>query len=365
VKLGLFMMPMHPPEKPHADAYDLDVQTLVAADQLGYDEAWLGEHFTSGWENIPAPDLILAAALQHTTRIRLGTGVACLPNHNPVVLAHRIAQLDQMARGRFNFGIGSGGFPGDFQLFELDLAAGEHRKLTREIIDLTLAIWQAARDRDGSALASHTDRWRFRMPDRTDWGMGVHLAPYQDPHPPIAVAGLSANSETLVLAGERGWIPMSINLVPVTTLLTHWDAVAAGAATTGRTPDRGEWRIARDIYVAETTEQARRQARAGAQAQVFERYFLPLLTYAKQLFLFKSDQSLPDETITVDWLMDNLWLVGSPDDVARRIRELHGAVGGFGTVLQLIYDWGDQEECNRRSMALLANEVMPQLADLS
>ena len=93
--------------------------------------------------------------------------------------------------------------------------------------------------------------------------------------------------------------------------------------------------------------------------------FLPLLTYAKQLFLFKSDLSLPDEAITVDWLMDNLWLVGSPDDVARRIRELHGAVGGFGTVLQLIYDWGDQEECNRRSMALLANEVMPQLADLT
>jgi alkanesulfonate monooxygenase SsuD/methylene tetrahydromethanopterin reductase-like flavin-dependent oxidoreductase (luciferase family) len=153
--------------------------------------------------------------------------------------------------------------------------------------------------------------------------MGVHLAPYQDPHPPIAVAGLSANSETLVLAGERGWIPMSINLVPVPTLLSHWSAV-----------------------------------------EVFERYFLPLLKYAKQLFLFKSDQTMPDDDITIDWLMDNIWLVGSPDDVARRIRELHAAVGGFGTVLQLIYDWGDGEGCNRRNMGLLANEVMPQLADL-
>jgi alkanesulfonate monooxygenase SsuD/methylene tetrahydromethanopterin reductase-like flavin-dependent oxidoreductase (luciferase family) len=365
MKLGLFLMPMHPPEKPHADAYDLDLQMLVAADRLGYEEAWLGEHFTSGWENIPAPDLIIAAALQRTERIRLGTGVACLPNHNPVVLAHRIAQLDQMARGRFNFGIGSGGFPGDFQLFELDLTTGEHRTLTREIIDLTLAIWQAARERDGGTLVSETDRWRFRLPDRTDWGMGVHLAPYQDPYPPIAVAGLSASSETLVLAGERGWIPMSINLVPVPTLRSHWDAVAGGAAKTGRTPHRGAWRIARDIYVADTTEQARREARAGAQAQVFERYFLPLLTYAKQLFLFKTDLSLPDEAITIDWLMDNLWLVGSPDDVARRIRELHADVGGFGTILQLIYDWGEQEDCNRRSMELMATEVMPQLADLS
>jgi alkanesulfonate monooxygenase SsuD/methylene tetrahydromethanopterin reductase-like flavin-dependent oxidoreductase (luciferase family) len=98
---------------------------------------------------------------------------------------------------------------------------------------------------------------------------------------------------------------------------------------------------------------------------VFERYFLPLLKYAKQLFLFKSDPTMPDEDITIDWLMDNIWLVGSPDDVARRIRELHAQVGGFGTVLQLTYDWGEGEECNRRNMGLLAKEVIPQLADLS
>src|ERR1700694_5264002 len=131
-------IPIHPPEKPHADAYDLDVQTLVAADQLGYDEAWLGEHFTSGWENIPAPDLLIAAALQQTERIRLGTGVACLPNHNPVVLAHRIAQLDQMAKARLNFGIGSGGFPGDFELFAVDPSQGDHRRITRSVIDHVL-----------------------------------------------------------------------------------------------------------------------------------------------------------------------------------------------------------------------------------
>jgi alkanesulfonate monooxygenase SsuD/methylene tetrahydromethanopterin reductase-like flavin-dependent oxidoreductase (luciferase family) len=365
VNLGLFMMPMHPPERPHADAYELDVETLVAADRLRYTEAWVGEHFTSGWENIPAPDLILAAALQRTEHIRLGTGVACLPNHNPVVLAHRIAQLDQMARGRFNFGIGSGGFPGDFDLFEIDVASGEHRRMTREVIDLVLTVWDAANRRDGATVHSDTDRWRFRLPERTDWGMGVHMAPFQKPYPPIAVAGLNARSETLVLAGERGWIPMSINLVPVPTLISHWSAVEAGAARSGAATDRRQWRIARDIYVAQTTDKARRQARHGAQARVFERYFLPLLRYAKQLFLFKSDQSMPDEDITTDWLMDNIWLVGNPEDVARRIRELHSAVGGFGTILQLIYDWGDQEECNRRSMELLSSEVMPRLVDLT
>ena len=131
MKLGLFMMPMHPPAKPHAAGYDTDLETLITADNLGYDEAWIGEHFTSAWENIPAPDLIIAAALRETRRMRLGTGVSCLPNHHPVVLAHRIAQLDQMARGRFNFGIGTGGFPGDFTLFEVDNVAGEQYELTR------------------------------------------------------------------------------------------------------------------------------------------------------------------------------------------------------------------------------------------
>jgi alkanesulfonate monooxygenase SsuD/methylene tetrahydromethanopterin reductase-like flavin-dependent oxidoreductase (luciferase family) len=365
MKLGLFMMPMHRPGLPHADAYDVDLQTLVRADELGYDEAWIGEHFTSAWENIPAPDLIIAAALQHTRRIRLGTGVANLPNHNPVVLAHRIAQLDQMARGRFNFGIGSGGFPGDFELFRLDPASGEHREITRTSIDLILQVWDAAAKRDGDGLESNTQRWQFKLPQATEWGLAVHMAPFQRPHPPIAVAGLSAYSETLVLAGERGWIPMSINFVPAPTLRTHWEAVEAGARKTGRTPDRADWRVSRDIYVAETTDQARREAKAGAQARVFEEYFLPLVRAVKMMHLFKYDPAFPDDAVTIDWLLDNIWIVGSPDEVAGKLRALHAEVGGFGGVLQLLYDWGDEQAKNERSMELLATKVLPQLTDLT
>lgn len=364
MKLGLFMMPMHPPGKLHADSYQLDLETLRLADELGYDEAWIGEHFTSGWENIPAPDLLIAAALQQTSRIRLGTGVACLPNHNPVVLAHRIAQLDHMARGRLNFGIGSGGFPGDFELFGVDPIAGEHRTITRQVIDLVLQIWDEAASGDSSGLASETSHWRFKLPGRTSWGQGVHMAPYQRPHPPIAVAGLNAGSETLVMAGERGWIPMSINFVPVPTLRSHWQAVEAGASHSGRTPSRAEWRIARDIYVADTTEQARTDALAGAQARVFREYFLPLIRSGDQMDLFKPDASMPDDDVTVEWLLDNCWIVGDPDEVARRLRALHTDVGGFGGILQLIYDWSDEQAKNEHSMELLAAHVLPQLADL-
>src|SRR3989442_6854632 len=108
---GLFMMPLHPPYRAFADAYDRDIAQIVLADRLGFREVWVGEHLTERWENAPAPDLLLAQALALTKNVRLGTGVTLLALHNPVYLAHRLAMLDHMARGRFQWGIGGGRDP--------------------------------------------------------------------------------------------------------------------------------------------------------------------------------------------------------------------------------------------------------------
>src|SRR5262249_48189131 len=108
MRFGLFMMPMHPPDRAFADAYDRDLDQIVLADRLGFREAWVGEHLTERWENAPAPDLLIAKALALTRNIRLGTGVTLLALHNPLHLAHPIAMLDHMARGRFQWGIGGG-----------------------------------------------------------------------------------------------------------------------------------------------------------------------------------------------------------------------------------------------------------------
>src|SRR2546428_12453210 len=117
MQFGLFMMPLHPPYRAFADCYQRDVAQIVLADQLGYREAWVGEHLTERWENAPAPDLLLAQALALTKTVRLGTGVTLLALHNPVYLAHRLAMLDHMARGRFQWGIGGGGVPPPPSLF--------------------------------------------------------------------------------------------------------------------------------------------------------------------------------------------------------------------------------------------------------
>ena len=360
MEIGYFTMPLHPPGSNLAQTLDDDLDQIVTLDQLGYKEAWIGEHFTAEWENIPAPDLFIAKALAMTKSIVLGTGVMCMPNHNPFTIAHRIAQLDHMARGRFHWGVGSGGFPGDFAVFGFDPKSGEQRGMTKDAIDLILQLW----DDPKPGLYEHK-YWRFTVPEpEDDIGLRFHLKPYQKPHPPICVAGVSPRSDTLVLAGERGWIPMSINFVPPATLKTHWEAVEDGARKTGRTPDRSTWRIARNIFVADTTDEARHEAIHGNMTRDFQQYFLRLLQRDNLLDLMKTDPDMPDSEVTPEYLLDNIWVVGSPDDVADKLRRLYHDVGEFGVLLAMGHEWQPRDKWVR-SMTLLKQEVLPKLAGLN
>src|SRR5881396_3160493 len=357
MRAGYFAMPLHPPGADPARTMADDLEQIVTLDRLGYAEAWVGEHFTSVWENIPCPDLFLAQALARTSSIVLGTGVSCLPNHQPVMLAHRIAQLDQMARGRFNWGIGSGGFPGDFELFGVDPKSGEQRGITRAILDLILELWN-----DPKPGLYESKYWRFRIPEpQADIGLHLHLRPYQRPHPPIGVAGVSAKSETLILAGERGYIPMSINFVPPRILRSHWASVEEGAARVGRVADRTSWRIARDVYVADTNARARREALEGPLARDYRDYFLRLLGKMRGLEILKVDPAMPDADVTLSYLLDNIWIVGDPDTVAARLTALGEEVGGFGTLLVIAHEWRPRAAWER-SMVLLQEQVLPRVA---
>ena len=357
MEVGYFTMPLHPPGSDFTQTLQDDLEQIVTLDRLGYKEAWIGEHFTTVWENIPAPDLFIAQALALTKSIVLGTGVTCMPNHNPFMIAHRIAQLDHMARGRFHWGVGSGGFPGDFEVFGFDPKTGEHRGMTRDSIEMVLKIW----DDPEPGLYEHK-HWRFAIPEPVDsFGLRVHLKPYQKPHPPIGVAGVSPKSDTLVLAGERGWIPMSINLVPASTLSTHWEAVEEGAERAGLSADRSTWRIAREVYVAESSEQAREEALNGVMSRDFSQYFLRILPEMKMLDLLKTDPDMPDSAVTPEYLVDNIWVVGSPDEVTQKLEALYEDVGGFGVLLAMGHEWQPREKWVS-SMTMLARDVVPRLS---
>ena len=361
MKLGYFAMPLHPPGSDFTENIHADLDQVVELDRLGFQEAWIGEHYTMAWEPIPSPDLFIAMALARTENIVLGTGVSCLPNHNPFQLAHRIAQLDHMAKGRFMWGIGPGASPPDSVSFGIDAEAGDHRKFARLAVDAVIGIWAGLPPGDYS-----NEFWTFHIPEPDpELGFGVHLFPLQKPHPPIAVAGLSARSETLVVAGERGWIPMSINHVPARTLISHWEAMEEGAARTGAQIDRSMWRIARDVFIAPTAEEARTEALDpdGVLARDFNGYIYPVLSKFNYLDILKVDPEMPDEEVTLEYMVDNIWMIGSPADVEEKIRSIYDQVGGFGVLMSMHHDWTPKDKW-LRSTRLLAEEVLPTIGDL-
>ncbi len=277
MKVGIFLMPSHPPERSAYEATQWNLDTLALADELGYSEAWIGEHFTAPWEPLPAPDLLIAQALLRTKRIKLGTGAHLLPFHNPVELAHRVAYLDHLAQGRLMFGIGAGGLLSDMEIFGVDFDAGDHHAMTREALEIILTIW-----REEGPFEYKGKFWTVNIPDPKEYEYGqlrTFLKPFQKPHPPIGVAGASPRSPTLRIAGENGYIPMSLGLNAV-YLGSHWDVIEEGAKSAGRPqPSRSVWRIVRDVWVADTDSEAREGALNGMLGRAWKEYLLPLFNY--------------------------------------------------------------------------------------
>lgn len=347
-------MPSHPPERSIADGQQRDLEELERLDSIGFDEAWIGEHFTTSWEPCPAPDLLIAQALLKTKHIRLGPLGHLLPYHHPIELAHRVAYLDHMAKGRYQLGVGISALPTDHNLFGLDVSGGKNRRMTFEALDIMTKLWtDGARDYEGEFWATGAARSDLA-------GLGYHLTPYQTPYPPIAIAGLTPGSENHKLAGEKGYIPVSLSVSPDASITAqHWEAVMEGAARTGRKPDRSEWRIIRDVYVAPTDAEARQLAVDGMMGRCWREFLLPIYLGLGLGRFLKHTPSLTDAAIDLEYLATNLWFVGSPQTVAHQILELYEQTGGFGRLLIVSYDASDELEHWDRSLRLLINEVLP------
>jgi alkanesulfonate monooxygenase SsuD/methylene tetrahydromethanopterin reductase-like flavin-dependent oxidoreductase (luciferase family) len=191
---------------------------------------------------------------------------------------------------------------------------------------------------------------------------GYYMKPFQQPHPPIAVAASTPDSSSMRMAGERGFIPMSSSLLARTYLSDHWKLVEDGAAKSGRSADRREWRVARDVLVGPTPKIARERAHAVLGRNYVE-HQRPNRLGTIQMASTKLDASLPDEAVTVDYLMENIWIVGDPSEVADKIHQLHEESGGFGTLLSITTD-ADDAGWDHESLRLLMEDVAPRVARL-
>jgi alkanesulfonate monooxygenase SsuD/methylene tetrahydromethanopterin reductase-like flavin-dependent oxidoreductase (luciferase family) len=357
MELGLFMMPLHPDDRPVAETYKEDMDRIILADQLGYAEAWVGQHYTASVEPIANPLMFMAAAIPQTKNIKLCSGVLNLPCHHPATVAAEAAQFDHMSQGRFIMGIGPGALATDFQLFDNEDGWPRLRKCM-ESIEVIQKIWN-----QGPPYSHEGEFFKFSVDKNIvrELGTGYMQKPFQLPSPPIATSLMSPNPGLGKIAGERGWIPVSANFIPIANVATHWLKYVEGCEAAGRRPDPSIWRVARNIVVARTDEEAREVAMDPKGGLMYTyNYLWKALSLGGFTSALKSDPSVPDEEMTTERLVDDLCVIGSPKTVAEKLISYQEDVTGpFGSLILGLQDWGHNYQAEANSMKLLATDVLP------
>jgi alkanesulfonate monooxygenase SsuD/methylene tetrahydromethanopterin reductase-like flavin-dependent oxidoreductase (luciferase family) len=281
-----------------------------------------------------------------------------LPSYHPAVVAAETAQFDHMSRGRLIFGIGPGALATDFQLFQNEDGMARLRK-TLESIDTIQKIWS-----QDPPYRVRGEFWSVQVDQniRADLGTGYMLKPFQKPHPPIAASLMSPFSGMGKISGERGWIPISANFIPTYSVASHWKKYLEGCETANRRPDPSQWRVARNIVVARSDEEARAMVfdPNGSLHYYFD-YLWKALSIANYTIVMKADPNMPDADVKLEALMEDMIIYGAPKTVAAKTLAFREKVGAFGKLVLAMSDWGYNRAGEEASMTLLATEVLPLL----
>jgi len=336
LRFGIFVAPFHPVDENPDLALRRDFELVEWLDQLGYDEAWIGEHHSAGYEIIASPEVFIAAAAERTRHIRLGTGVSSLPYHHPLMLADRINQLDHQTRGRVMFGVGPGALPSDAFMMGIDVQ--RQRDMMDEAIGVLVPLLRGE-------VVSHEGDW-FELREAR-----LQLAPYTRPHIEICVASQISPAGARA-AGKHGLGLLSIGATSTggfNALALNWQICAEKAAEHGREVKRSAWRLVGPVHVAESREKARQNVRFGLEKWL--RYFLEVAA------LPLAPAGSIDHAI--DALVGSgLAVIGDPDDAIAQLERLEKQSGGFGCFLHMAHNWADWAE-TKRSYELFARYVMP------
>jgi limonene 1,2-monooxygenase len=342
MRFGIFMAPFHPAGVNPTILLESDLALIEHLDRLDYDEAWIGEHHSAGTEIIASPEIFIAAAAQRTRRIRLGTGVVSASYHNPLWVAERAVQLDHMTRGRFMLGLGPGALPSDAAMIGLDMP--RTRELLEDAVDVITRLMTSE-----EPVSFENDRWTLR-------DARLHLRPYTQPHPEIAIAAVASPAGPR-LAGRYGHGLLSVGATTAAgfdILALHWDVMEERAAHYGVTVDRSAWRLVGLMHIAETREQAYADVEHG---------ILDWFDYFQHTAAFPQ-MAVGDGTSVrecIDFVNETgLGSIGTPDDAIAQIERLvKQSNGGFGAYLHLAHDWA-APAAKFRSFELFARHVAPQ-----
>lgn len=341
--IGLFVNPLHedgtttPREK-----FEESLARVVQAEEWGFSSAWLTEHHFLRYSR-PSSAVTLAAAAAQTSRIRLGTGVAVLPFHDPVRLAEDLATVDQLSHGRLNVGIGRGLFPAEFAGFDIRLE--DSRQRFEENLQVLIQAWTS--DEPFSATTS-THKYNDIV---------VYPRPYQKPHPPIFQPLVSPGShERAASKGFHGLVGAYL-----TTLETLKETAFEPWQAAKKEFGRPDLRNAHNeiVYVAESREQAYRDAEepvmeyVRAAGEIWGDPDDP--RWASELGRVWQDMVRFYQTVTWDEVFETLVIAGDPDYVTGRFLEF----AECGVDELLVYPCDFDFDKTTSSLRLIAEEVMP------
>ena len=336
MKYGIFLAPFHRVGENPTLAVDRDMELIEWLDYLGYDEVWIGEHHSAGWELIASPEIMIAAAAERTRHIMLGSGVTSLPYHHPFLVAQRFVQLDHLTRGRSMLGCGPGALVSD--AYMLGIEPSTQRQRMDESLDAIMALLRCQ-----EPVTMKTD-W-FELRDAR-----LHLAPYSDPCFPISVASVMTPAG-MISAGKHGLGVLSLGAgLPggPEAIAEHWRIGEETAAKHGTTMDRGKWRLVVNCHVADDDELALRQVHAGERHET--------VTYFEETLGRPPGRA--DDPIR-EGVKAGTTLVGTPDTVTKGIERLINlSQGGFGGLLFRANEWASRED-TLKSYELFARYVMP------
>lgn len=357
MKLGMFMMPLHPPGRNVSETLQEDREAVLLADRLGYTEAYVGEHVTDAAETVTSSMMFLASLAAETKTIMLGTGTINLPNSHPAGVAAHAAMLDHLLKGRFIMGISPGGLMSDAEVFG---NFGQNRnEMFVECINTVLKIWESEPPYDIEGKYWNVSVGKTMIPEI---GQGFIMKPYQKPHPLIVGTAVAPFSQGVTEMAKRGWQPISANFLMPEWVKSHWPKYVEGRTAVGAVASPGEWRVAKSIFVADDEATARRYAleAGGPYYFYFKQLVRKLVGAGGRGNLFKTDPDMPNEAITPEYVTERLVIAGTVDSVVHQLLAFREQVGDFGTLLYACHDWMEPA-LGKRSMQLMAEQVMPRL----
>jgi alkanesulfonate monooxygenase SsuD/methylene tetrahydromethanopterin reductase-like flavin-dependent oxidoreductase (luciferase family) len=330
-----------------ADVYKMHIEEAQLAEKLGYESYYVIEHQNSYVSHLTAPNVYLTAVARNTTDLRLGVMIYQLPFHHPIRLAQECAMLDQLSRGRLEFGVGAGVHEHEFMRYNLDFF--QRREMFSEAFDIIIKAWTQ------DEVTHHGKYWQMDE-------VFTNPKPYQQPHPPVWIA---AHSEPSFEFAAKHNYDVSQNIDVDEVVAEKFDFWRRNWKEYNHPGPMPRTFLMRAVHVAETDEKARAEIEP---ALMNSRNLGPEFIANTRLGFRGNDDSPANQELarvfreqskSYDfWIEHGLALVGSPDTVIKQI-EKQKELTGYDILCCNHRPGVLSTELANKSMRMFGEEVMP------